>query len=298
MTDISKISELEAIIHSYTVIFVIFDVTFFAMLLLGLGLLIRYLKSKKKLHDSNEYLLYTIRGQEKERSRIARELHDTVAQDLRYCKSLSEKNDAAQNIKQITGLLEKSLTEIRFISYNLAPSDIVKNDFRKNIINLCNYMTGMSEIKIKLSILENTDFSFLDENDILNLYRIIQEAIFNVIKHAKASEVVILIRSETGEEKKGLYIFISDDGTGFNTTQTFHNTEKHFGIIGMKKRSQLIGADFSIFSNSGEGTQISIYKPKKNKNNNLLYGGGSRWLVKIFLWLKTIHSQTEESVNS
>ncbi len=265
MNNLSKITELEAIIHSYTVIFIIFDIVFFVMLVVGLGILIRYLKSEKKLHDSNEYLLYTIRGQERERSRIARELHDTVAQDLRYCKALSEKNDAAQNIKLITSLLEKSLKQIRFISYNLAPSDIVKNDFRKNVINLCNYMTVMSKIKIKLSILENTDFSFLKENDILNLYRIIQEAIVNVIKHAKASEVVILIRNETGEEKKGLYIFISDDGTGFNTEPTFHNTEKHFGIIGMKKRSQLIGADFSIFSNFGDGTQISIFKPIKTK---------------------------------
>ena len=91
MSDTDKIAELELILSNYTTIFIIFDIIFFVMILLGIILLIRFLKSKKNLHDSNEYLLYTITGQEEERARIARELHDTVAQDLRYCKNLLEK---------------------------------------------------------------------------------------------------------------------------------------------------------------------------------------------------------------
>ena len=64
---------------------------FFAFLITGVILLIHFAKSRKKLKESKEYLLFTIQGQEEERGRIVRELHDTVAQNLRYCKALCEK---------------------------------------------------------------------------------------------------------------------------------------------------------------------------------------------------------------
>ncbi|MBQ9281840.1 MAG: hypothetical protein IJ207_06530 [Treponema sp.] len=91
MTPAQQISELESILHEYTTYFLVFDIVFFVLIVLGVILSIRFLLSRKNLHASNEYLLYTIHGQEEERARIARELHDTVAQDLRYCKNLSEK---------------------------------------------------------------------------------------------------------------------------------------------------------------------------------------------------------------
>ena len=91
----------------------------------------------------------------------------------------------------------------------------------------------------------------------------------NVVKHANATEAVILIRNSCGHEEKGLYIFISDDGSGFDYDAELYEGfsgikrlggEKHFGLIGMKKRCQLIGAEFSVYSAPGEGTQVSIFK--------------------------------------
>ena len=260
MSEAEKIVELEGIIQNYTTYFLIFDVVFFILLTFGITLAIRFIKSKKHLKDSNEFLLYTIHGQEVERSRIARELHDTVAQDLRYIKSLVDKK-TEKNISQVSDLLSKSLFQIRLISYNLAPTDIIKNDFKQSIINLCNYMSDTSSMKIRLSIPDETDFSFLTENDILNLYRIVQESIVNTIKHANASESVVLIRNQFVDEEKGLYMFISDDGIGFDVDQKNADKEKHFGLIGMKKRSQLIGCKFMISSQKNSGTQINIFKP-------------------------------------
>lgn len=261
MTDAEKIAELESIIQNYTIFFLIFDIVFFALMICGIILAIRFIKSRKHLKDSNEFLLYTIHGQEEERERIARELHDTIAQNLRYCKSLCEENSSSQDLKKLSDVLSKSLIEVRSMSYNLSPPDITKDDFLFCIKNLCEEFNEVRKLSIRLSILENTDASFLSKDEILNLYRIVQEALTNILKHAKAEEAVIMIRSNSKEEAKGLYIYISDDGLGFDTENI--DNRKHYGIQGMKKRADLIGATLNINSIPGEGTQISIIKTKK-----------------------------------
>jgi len=268
MNHTQTIEELERAVENYITFFIVFDILFFVMIFVSVMLLIRFLKSKKSLSDSNEYLLYTIHGQEEERSRIARELHDTVAQDLRYCRNLLQKNDAVANISEAVQILEKSLSQVRLISYNLSPADITKKDLKANLVNLCASMSQTCNVKFRLSMPDDTDTSFLDENDILNLYRIAQESFTNIIKHAGADEAVILIRNATENEESGLYIFISDDGCGFDCDAELYGNPgfsriggaKHFGLVGIKKRCQLIGADFSISSDKGEGTQISIFK--------------------------------------
>ena len=276
MNNLHTVEELVRIIQNYITFFMVFDILFFVMLIVSVFLLIRFLKSRKSLRDSNEYLMYTIHGQEEERSRIARELHDTVAQDLRYCRNLLEKNEQSsdisentkKNIEEAVQILEKSLSQVRLISYNLSPADITKKELKANLVNLCASMSQTCSVKFRISMPDETDTSFLDENDILNLYRIAQESFTNIIKHAGAEEAVILIRNASENEEKGLYIFISDDGCGFDCDAELYGNpgfariggEKHFGLVGIKKRCQLIGADFSISSNKGQGTQISIFK--------------------------------------
>ena len=88
-----EIEKLQNIIQQYTTFFIIFDIVFFITIILIIIFAIQVLKSRRKLRSSNRYLRFTIKGQEEERARIARELHDTVAQDLRYCRNLSEKID-------------------------------------------------------------------------------------------------------------------------------------------------------------------------------------------------------------
>lgn len=265
------VSELELIIQNYTTYFIVFDIVFFVMLVAGVIFMIHFIKFRKKLKESSEYLHYTIAGQEEERERIARELHDTVAQNLRYCKSLCEKSDGQENLPKIAEILSKSLGDVRTMSYNLSPPDITKDDFLSCIKNLCQEFGTKEGPSFRLSILENTDASFLSKNEILNLYRIVQEALTNVIKHAQASEIVILIRNANGDEEKGLYIFINDDGKGFDAEK--FDDKKHFGIKGMKNRAELIGAELFITSEKDYGTQIKIIKPE---NALLKHLGGNK----------------------
>ena len=263
-----EIERLNTIIHQYTSFFIIFDVVFFITLVIIIVFAIQVLKSKKRLKNSSRYLRYTIKGQEEERARIARELHDTIAQDLRYCRSLSEKivdkNDAKLGPK-ISKLLEDSLSQVRNMSYNLAPPDVIRNDITANVMNLSQNFKEHADVDFRLTMPEKIDTDFLSEEENLNLYRIVQEALTNIFKHAEASEVTVLLRNANEGEAEGLYIFISDDGKGFELSEiakTRGSDGNHLGLVGMKERADFIGAKLEIDSHSGEGTQITIIKPK------------------------------------
>jgi signal transduction histidine kinase len=263
-----EIEKLQNIIHQYTTFFIIFDIVFFITIILIIIFAIQVLKSRRKLRSSNRYLRFTIKGQEEERARIARELHDTVAQDLRYCRNLSEKIDDKNDPKlgkNLSNMLEKSLSYVRSMSYNLAPPDVIRNDIAANVMNLAQNFKELADVEIRFTMPEKLDTDFLSEEENLNLYRIIQESLMNIRKHAEASEVTVLLRNANGDEPEGLYIFISDDGKGFDVDKYSESRGadgSHFGIVGMKERSDFIRAKLDIDSHPGEGTQISIVKLK------------------------------------
>ena len=261
-TAIAEIEHLQAILHSYAYFFLIFDVVFFLAVFVIILLAFVFLKSRHKLRTSGNYLRYTIRGQEEERARIARELHDTVAQDLRYCKSLGAKISDDSLREQLCRLLDKSIAEIRSMSYNLAPPDVTRNNLAANVMDFCQAFSQQSETTFRMVATDSLDTSFLTEEENLNLYRIVQESLNNILKHAKASEVTVLMRNQIGGEEKGLYIFITDDGVGFDARKNYASGMSHFGLVGMKQRADFIGAKLSISSEPGDGSQITIVKPK------------------------------------
>ena len=268
-----EIQKLQNIIHQYTTFFIIFDVVFFITIIVIIVFAIQVLKSRRKLRSSSRYLRFTIKGQEEERARIARELHDTVAQDLRYCRNLSEKIEGETG-EQITQLLEKSLSHVRNMSYNLAPPDVIRNDLTANVLNLAQNFKEHSDIEFRLTMPDKLDSSFLSEEDNLNLYRIIQESLVNIRKHAEASEVTLLLRNANGDEAEGIYIFICDDGKGFDINDAAKSrgaNGNHLGLVGMTERSEFIGAKLVIDSHPDEGTQITVIKLKnhtgKQKND-------------------------------
>lgn len=262
----TKIEELNGIIHNYTIFFLVFDVVFFVGVVVVVFLLIQYLKSKNSLRTSGTYLRYLIRGQEEERARIARELHDTIAQDLRYCSSLAEKIVDSKLQKEISWLLRKSVSDVRSMSYNLAPPDVTKTNLAANIMNLCQNFQEHSDIEFRMVAPDDVNTDFLSEEEDFNLYRIVQESLNNILRHARAREATVLLRNEIDTEEKGLYIFVSDDGIGFDTTRNYVSGKGHFGLVGMKQRAELIGAKLEISSEYGEGTQISIVKLRQDKN--------------------------------
>ena len=259
----SEIQRLNEIIRTYTLFFIIFDIVFFATVVAVLIILIGLFKSKQKLKTSENYIRYAIRGQEEERARIARELHDTVAQDLRYCKSLGEKLEESSIKTEFCRILGKSISEVRSISYNLAPPDVTKYDLAANLMNLCQSFKEYSGIDFRFVSPKKIDTRFLTKEENLNLYRIVQESLNNILKHARADEVTVLVRNEIGTEPKGIYIFITDDGIGFDTKRNYASGTNHFGLVGMKQRAEFIKAELEISSEIGAGSQIRLVKLNK-----------------------------------
>ena len=153
------------------------------------------------------------------------------------------------------------------MSYNLAPPDVIRNDITANVLNLAQNFKEHSDIEFRLTVPDILDSSFLTEEDNLNLYRIVQEALMNIIKHADASEVTLLVRNANGDEADGIYIFICDDGKGFDineNSKTRGSDGKHLGLVGMAERSEFINAKLEIDSHPGEGTQVTVIKLKEN----------------------------------
>ncbi|MCR5219330.1 sensor histidine kinase [Treponema sp.] len=260
-----EVEWLRSILQGYTTFFLIFDFVFFAVAVTAIILAINFLKSREQFKKSHSYLRYAIQGQEEERSRIARELHDTVAQDLRWCKNVLEKQNTDE-LKKISEVVSKTLKMVRSLSLNLAPPDIIKNDFHANVLNLCQNFSELNKVEFRLTVMPELDTKFLSADENLNLYRIVQEALTNIQKHAEASEVTVLIRNELDYEAEGLYVFITDGGKGFDVSKVEGRGSDctHFGITGMKERAELIGAQLEISSVAGEGTCIQIVKLKES----------------------------------
>lgn len=182
-----------------------------------------------------------LEGEEKERKRIAEELHDGVAGDLSAIKfnlaTLNFQNTNPKNaiiIKEITEIIDNSYVQIRELSHHLSPSSITKLGLVKATENLCMKAEDFSEIQF--------NFQFFGDKIELNqliethIYRIIQELINNILKHSAAKEAFIEIKYHHPEIK----ITVWDDGIGFLTQEI----SKGIGLNNIDSRVRFLNADF------------------------------------------------------
>lgn len=211
-----------------------------------------------------------ISGQEKERKRMAREIHDGVGQMLTALKfgveAIVSKDDKQQNmIKGIKDLLHQVIQEIRRISSDLLPS--VLNDFGispaiKDLVQIFN-----QNASLQINFIDELE---LDEKKInktvqISLYRITQEAVNNALKHAEANEITISL----GSDAEFIHLVIEDNGRGFDIENALIKGESRDsgnGLSSMKERADLIGGKLSISSTPGEGTVIDVEVPLDDEN--------------------------------
>lgn len=203
-------------------------------------------------------------GQEKERKKIARELHDGLGQMLTALKFNIEGLKGAKSKREQTRLEEikqfmlETIKETRRISFNLMPT--VLNDFGivSAFKHLSDQVSNHSGIHI---IFENkSSVQRLNKTVEINLYRIVQEALNNAVKYAEANEVRIVL----GSDEKNLQLIIMDNGVGFNKNPL--ESKKNLissgnGISNIQERTSLINGNFKIETAPGKGTKIHIDIP-------------------------------------
>jgi len=241
----------------FTLIFVL--VFFIALTFILIYFLSRELnRSLRRVKESNNFSRAVLLAQEKERSRLSRELHDTIAQDLRYLSLEMNKIAGTQETAEREKLCANAsafhsdlIRKVRDICDYLVPPDFRFQGLPDALRNLCLAFGNRTGIDCRIDITGDLQPDIYNEEKQLQIYRIIQEALMNVEKHAQASEAIVVLRCDP---KGSISIGISDDGKGFSLNA--EQKEKGLGIKGMKERAALLGGSLEIKSEAGEGTLV------------------------------------------
>ena len=228
--------------------------------------LVRALKEKEQLQAT--LLNKMIEVQEDERRRISRELHDETSQALTFIivglRVLSEQIKTEQEHKKVLELRDVTLSTLEAVHRLAVELRPLLLDERGLVAAATRFIDDYSKqygliVKADFSKIKRERFQLETET---TLYRIIQESLTNIAKHAKASKVEISLKKEQGR----LFLTITDDGIGFSQkTLRGAATRKSLGIYGMKERAELLFGSFSIRSVVGQGTTVTVELPVQEK---------------------------------
>jgi len=198
-----------------------------------------------------------IDGQERERQRLSRELHDSLGQSLIGLKlkyeSCLNKNNKEENFTDLGILFDQTIDETRRISNNLMPAALSAFGLVPAIRNICNEISQTSNIDVRFSAAGST--KELDNKVKIYIFRIVQEALTNILKHSKANLAEIFI--VFSDNKIGLKII--DNGQGFDNSKVLKSGSN--GINNMRDRISLLSGKININSEIGKGTAIDIEIP-------------------------------------
>ena len=203
--------------------------------------------SKKLLQE--QFSRRLINGQEEERSRLARELHDSVGQKL----MLLSKSANSKNIGNTKALAKDTLEEVRAISRDLHPSNLERLGLTEAINSLVYNVNANTNLFFTEDI-DDID-GILPKTSELHVYRIIQETLSNIVKHSGAKAVKMEIRKQ--DEK--INIVVSDNGKGFDFRSKYRNMS--LGLKTLLERAKIIGAQLMVDSQINKGTVLKLEIP-------------------------------------
>ncbi|WP_163408066.1 tetratricopeptide repeat-containing sensor histidine kinase [Flavobacterium ajazii] len=207
-----------------------------------------FLKTQKEI----EVMQAMIDGEEIERKRIARELHDGIGSKLSALKILmfrfNNKQISNDNLAQFNELLSTSITELRQVSYNLVPESLLKLGLENALSDLC-YLLHSEKVKIEFQVFNITNTIPISIQ--INIYRIIQELLNNALKHSDCSEILV----SCSQNEDSFFISVEDNGKGFDVYSIEKKTG--LGIKNLKNRVELFSGAFNLESNKS-GTYYNI----------------------------------------
>jgi len=201
---------------------------------------------------------YALEGEEKERSRLARDLHDGLGGLLSGAKmSFNSFKDnyvineeQAESFRYALNLLNKSISELQMVAHNMMPQALINAGLKEAISEFCENINKGNSIVIKFQFFGKE--KKLQHKYEIAIYRVIQELLNNILKHSGASEAFIqLIQDETR-----IALTVQDNGKGFDPA-ILSSSEGH-GVNNIKLRIETLGGHFEIISAPGKGTEVSI----------------------------------------
>ena len=260
----------------FTIIFIIVSVILILFLVVFIAVIIYRYQQKQntyfaametlKASHENELLQSQLEMQEQTFQNISREIHDNIGQKLTLAKlhlNTLDYTDSVKTLTQVSGsvnMIGEAINDLSDISRSMSSENILSNGLIKALEFEVAQIEKSGLYDINLSVTGNT--LFLDASKELVLFRIFQEALNNIIKHANASAIIIDLHYNTTI----LSLNIFDNGIGFSSEQ---NCTKGSGLTNMKKRTAMLNGQFTVNSKPNTGTNITIKIPFYENNTSL-----------------------------
>ncbi len=215
-----------------------------------------------------QYVADITRTQEEERKRIARELHDDTVQSLIAINqrleltkaALDNPNEARSRLNEVKTMVTGAIASVRQFSRDLRPLTLEDLGLTASMQYLVNQLGQSQGIEIHFKV-EGETGSLSSDMEVA-IYRILQEALNNIKRHAKATEV----RVKVCFTKEQITLTVEDNGQGFEVPEAITDfaSSGSFGMMGLHERAQLFGGKVTIDSQPGNGTTVSLMMPRQS----------------------------------
>jgi two-component system, NarL family, sensor kinase len=208
-------------------------------------------KTELKLREAES----TLEGQLLERKRLAQELHDGLAATLAGIKleTITYFSERGEENKSLVSSLNNVCNDVRLMSHNLIPPEFSKETFEQIMKKLVQNYSAQTQTKLHLNIDGAKDLERMDIKQKALLYRILQETVTNAFKHAKCSDISLLLTTFNDY----INIIIEDNGVGFDPSES----SEGIGLKNIRERIKDLGSQLTIDSSVGNGTVIQFAIP-------------------------------------
>ncbi|MEO3944693.1 sensor histidine kinase [Gorillibacterium sp. CAU 1737] len=221
-------------------------------------------QNQEKLYQ-NRMMKHVIEAQEKERRRLSRELHDSVAQelmsavvDVRVLKHLTKEEALLKKMNQTEALMTRLLDDIRNLSVELRPATL--DDFGLEAAFKSHFKRMEQRYGLLIDFRPSLPRKRYSSEIETVVYRVCQEAVLNALKYAEVDSVTVTLT----ERDEVLELVVEDHGTGFHPNAAPIGTG--LGLYGMRERAELVNGVFHLQSRPNEGTSITLRVPAADRN--------------------------------
>jgi signal transduction histidine kinase len=233
-----------------------------------LGAFIQRNQAEEKLHQNQELLRFLASQltvtEERERRRLASDLHDSIGQTLAMSKlkldALRSQVPSAVSTNELDNvctLLDRAIQDTRSLTFDLSPPVLYELGIEAALESLVEQMQRVQGIKIKLS--DRGKPKSLGEDTAAFCFRAVQELLVNAVKHAHAGKIEVSV----GRDRDRIRITVADDGIGFASSEGISRNggKGGFGLFSIRERLQHLGGSLKIESTPGQGTRVTLSAP-------------------------------------